>query len=230
MLSDNALTCPRSYTDDKNKNDIDPDKLKNGITNCTSPEEKEILYMFFARYVRKVHSNSAIKSELRNNEGLLFVDIISPSDIACVISVIKNGWDVWDQKVRMKELGAAVHGKREVKARPLFTEGTGKKKEQGKSLWSDEGMKYFKSAEKTWRKVYKNEETMRGIYGGFETCLNKYGKEITVAKNLMKTLHSVIARRILKDERKLGKSAEPESDESKVEEDEGYCSDKVTNY
>ncbi len=53
----------------------------------------------------------------------------------------------------MKELGAAVHGEREVKVRPLFTEGTGKKKEQGKSLWSDEGMKYFKHAEKTWRKV-----------------------------------------------------------------------------
>ena len=82
---------------------------------------------------------------------------------------------------------------------------------------------------KTWRKVYKNKETMRGIYGGFETWLNKYGKEITVAKNSMKTVHSVIARWTSKDERKLGKSVEPESDESKVEEDKGYCSDKGTN-
>ncbi len=71
---------------------------------------------------------------------------------------------------------------------------------------------------------------MRGIYGGFETWLNmKYGKEITVAKNLMKTLHSVIARWTSKDERKSGKSAEPESNESKVEEDKGYCLDKGTN-
>jgi hypothetical protein len=66
-----------------------------------------------------------IKSELRNNKGLLFIDIISLSDIAFVISVIKNGWDVWDQKIRMKELGAVVHGEWEVKVRPLFTEGTG---------------------------------------------------------------------------------------------------------
>jgi hypothetical protein len=78
----------------------------------------------------------------------LFIDIISPSNIAFVISIIKNGWYVWDQKIRMKELGAAVHGKREVKVRPLFIEGTGKKIEQGKSLWSDEGTKYFKHAEK----------------------------------------------------------------------------------
>ncbi len=148
MLSDNALTCPCSYTDDKNRDDIDPDKLKNGITDYPSPEEKETLYMFFTRYVRKVHSDSVIKSELRNNEGLSFVDIISPSNIAFIISVIKNGRDVWDQNIRMKELGAAVHGEQEVKVRPLFTERTGKKKEQGKGLWSDEGMKYFKRAEK----------------------------------------------------------------------------------
>jgi hypothetical protein len=146
-----------------------------------------------------------------------------------VISVIKNGRDVWNQKIRMKELGAAVHGKREVKVRPLFTEGTGKKKEQGKSLWKDEGMKYFQRADKTWRKVYKDKEMMRGIYGVFKTWLNKYGKEITVAKNSMKTLHSVIARWTLKNERKSGKSAEPESDESEDKEDKGYCSDKGNN-
>jgi hypothetical protein len=152
VLSDNALTCPHSYTDDKNRDNIDQDKLKNGITNYPSSEDKEILYMFSARYVQKAHSDGPIKSELRNNEGLLFIDIISPSNIAFVISVIENGWDVWDQKIRMKELGAAVHGKRVVKVRPLFTEGAGRKKEQGKSLWSDEGMKYFKCAKKNIKK------------------------------------------------------------------------------
>ena len=48
----------------------------------------------------------------------------------------------------MKQLGAAVHGDRETKKRPLFTGGKGKKKEQGKSLWSGEGLKYFARAEK----------------------------------------------------------------------------------
>jgi hypothetical protein len=90
VLSDNALTCPCSYTDDKNRDDIDPDKLKNGITNYPSPEDKELLYMFITRYVRKAHSDGAIKSELRNNKGLSFIDIIYPSNIAFVISVIKK--------------------------------------------------------------------------------------------------------------------------------------------
>ncbi len=127
-MSDNALLCPRSYTDEKNRDNIDPDKVKNRITDYPSPEDKEILYMFFTRYVRKVHSDGAIKSELRNNEGLSFTDIISPSNIVFVISVIKNGWDVWDQKIRIKELGAAVHGKREVKLSYCLLKEQGRKK------------------------------------------------------------------------------------------------------
>jgi hypothetical protein len=55
------------------------------------------------------------------------------------------------------------------------------------------------------------------------------GKEKTVAKNSMKTLHSVIARWTSKDKRKSGKSAEPERDKSKDKEDEGYCLDKGNN-
>ncbi len=65
---------------------------------------------------------------------------------------MKNGREVRDQKIRMKELGAAVHSKQEVKVRPLFTEETGREKEQGKSLWSDEGMKYFQRAERNMEK------------------------------------------------------------------------------
>ncbi len=91
MLSDIALSCSHTYSDDKNRDVIDSDKLKNEINDYPSSQDKKILYGFFARYVRKVHSDSAIKNELRNNKGLSFVDIISPSNIAFVISVIKNG-------------------------------------------------------------------------------------------------------------------------------------------
>ncbi len=106
------------------------------------------MYKFFARYVRKVYSDSDIKTDLKNNEGLSFVDKITPSDIAFVISVLKNDRKVWDQNIKMKQLGVAVHGDRETKKQPLFTRGKGKEKEQGKSLWSGEGSKYFKRAEK----------------------------------------------------------------------------------
>ena len=98
--------------------------------------------------MRKVYSDSDIKTDLKNNEGLSFIDKITPSDIAFVISVLKNGCKVWDQNIKMMQLGAAVHGDRETKKRPLFTGGKRKKKEQGESLWSGEGLKNFKRAEK----------------------------------------------------------------------------------
>ncbi len=73
------------------------------------------MYKFFTRYVRKAYSDSDIKTDLKNNEGLSFVDKITPSDIAFVISVLKNGCNVWDQNIKMKQLGVAVHGDRETK-------------------------------------------------------------------------------------------------------------------
>ncbi len=82
----------------------------------------------------------------------MFVDRITPSDIAFVISILKNGCGIWDQTMKMKQLGAAVHGERETRLRPLFTGGKGKKKEQGMSLWNVEGLKYFRHAEKNEKK------------------------------------------------------------------------------
>ncbi len=73
------------------------------------------MYEFFARYARKVYSDSDIKTYLKNNEGLSFVDKITPIDIAFVISVTKNGRNVRDQNIKMKQLGVAVHGDREEK-------------------------------------------------------------------------------------------------------------------
>ncbi len=83
----------------------------------------------------------------------MFIDRITPSDIAFVISILKNGCNVWDQTMKMKQLGVAVHGERETRLRQLFTGGKEKKIEQGMSLWSVEGLKYFRPAEKMERDV-----------------------------------------------------------------------------
>jgi hypothetical protein len=103
--------------------------------------------MFLAKYVRKTHADCEIKRELKNNEGMSFLDLITPSDIAFVICVVKNARHVWDQTIRKIGLGEQVDddGGNEAKLQPLFTKGVGKKKEPGRSLWSDEGMKYYKA-------------------------------------------------------------------------------------
>jgi hypothetical protein len=47
---------------------IDPDKLRNGLDDYILSSNKAIVYKFFARYVRKVYSDSDIKTDLKNNE------------------------------------------------------------------------------------------------------------------------------------------------------------------
>ncbi len=54
------------------------------------------MYKFIARYMRKAYPDTDIKNDLRNNEGFSFIDRITPSDLAFVISILKNGHDVWD--------------------------------------------------------------------------------------------------------------------------------------
>ncbi len=73
----------------------------------------------------------------------------------------------------------------------MLTGGKGQKKEQGKSLWSGEGLKYFKRTEKKWREVYADDEKMQMMYGGFESWLNKYGKDITAQLEKIVTKHCI---------------------------------------
>ncbi len=101
FLSDTVLQC-HYITEDNNRDKIDPDKLMNGLDHYASSSNKTELYKFLARYARKVYPDTDIKKDLKNNEGFLFIDRITPSDIAFVISILKNGCNVWDQTMKMK--------------------------------------------------------------------------------------------------------------------------------
>ncbi len=95
-----------------------------------------------------MHSDEFIHKCLRYTPGRSYLDIIGPGNIAYIVSIIKNSKDMWDQDIRMQELGTQAIGSHEKKLLPLFTSGSGQKRPQGKSLWNIEGMKYFHSAEK----------------------------------------------------------------------------------
>jgi len=76
---------------DPNRDKINPDKLAKGI-NIVKEEGNFIdgLFDFFARYVRKVHSDEFIRRAMKITKGTSFIDIIGPNDIAYVIAVFKN--------------------------------------------------------------------------------------------------------------------------------------------
>ncbi len=82
----------------------------------------------------------------------VFLELISPIDIACVLALIKNGKGVQDQDVRMSE---NPNGSGKKKSHSLFTSGKGSKKRLfGKSVWTREGLEYFYMEERYWKKVY----------------------------------------------------------------------------
>ncbi len=89
---------------------------------------------------------------MRYNAGRSFLDIIGPSEIAYIVSIIKNSKGMWDQDIQMQELGEEAKENPEKKLKPLFTSGSGQKRTQGKSLGNQEGMKYFHPAEKNGRR------------------------------------------------------------------------------
>ncbi len=106
------------------------------------------IFNLIARYLWKVHSDEHIRKVIRYSAERSFLDIIGPSDIAYVISIIKSSKGMWDQDIQMQELGAEAMGNPEKKLKPFFTSGSDQKRTQGKSLWNLEGMKYFHRAEK----------------------------------------------------------------------------------
>jgi hypothetical protein len=114
----------------------------------------------------------------------------------------------------------------EKKIRPLYTGGQGKRKELRKSLFSNEGVKFFKWAEKKWKETYKCENMMRILYHGFKDWLNDVGKQIKAGDDSSRTYHLVMvmwrAEETEDNKTKKGGKAVPSnnSDESTNESDE----------
>jgi hypothetical protein len=122
---------------------FDPDLLGEGVRIEWGSNLPQQIFNLFARYVQKVHSDEFTCKCLRYAAGRSFLDVIGPGDIAYIVLIIKNSKDMWDQDLRMRELGAHAIGSQEKKLKPLFTSGSGQKRTQEKGLWNLEGMKIF---------------------------------------------------------------------------------------
>lgn len=132
------------------------------------------MYDFIARYVRKLYADGTIRNNLEKNPGLCFLQFITPSDIAYIITLIKNGKTVWDQELMKKSRGSTEIKK---KTRPLFTCGEGQKRLLGQSVWSDDGMEYYETARNNWIEVYKDEALFGDFCMGWEQWLLTETKE-----------------------------------------------------
>ena len=205
---------------------IDPDELGTlEITKADGPT-LDNLFDFFARYVRRVQSDDYIRRKLKASVRSTFLDIIGPNDIAYVIAAFKNNKDMWDQDIRMREMGSGAMGNPEKKLQPLFTSGKGQKREQGKSLWNKEGMTYFKKAEQTWKNIYDSENDMKVLYNGWENWIATKGKEIKVGDSSRKTFHYVMGTWYDNGSAEVEEKSDEDDDEDNFGDEGGYSSDR----
>ncbi len=61
----------------------------------------EQIFNLIARYVRNVHSDEHIHRAICYSAGRSFPDVIGPSDIVYIVSLIKNSKGMWDQDIQV---------------------------------------------------------------------------------------------------------------------------------
>jgi hypothetical protein len=83
-----SIQC--NVSEDKDRAGRDMDEYAKGIQVFHQANNLDALMEFLARYVRKVHADKFLKRKLIEEPGHSFLDLISASDIAYVICLVKN--------------------------------------------------------------------------------------------------------------------------------------------
>jgi hypothetical protein len=113
---------------DPGRKTLDPDLLGEMVKIEWGSDLLNQIFNLIARYVQKVHSDEYIRRAIHFSAGRSFLDVIGPSDIMYMVSIIKNSMVMWDQDIQVQELGAEGMENPEKKLKPLFTSGSDQKR------------------------------------------------------------------------------------------------------
>ncbi len=86
-------------TGDPGRATLDPDLLGEMVKIEQGSNLLNQIFNLIARYVRMVHADEHIHRAICYSAGRSFLDVIGPSDIAYIISMIKNSKGMWDQDI-----------------------------------------------------------------------------------------------------------------------------------
>jgi hypothetical protein len=136
--------------------------LGKGFQDDVKLQLEHVVYDFMCTYVRRMKPDTRWKKLLTMNPGRPFICFFTPSDIAYVLAIIKNGQDMWDQAKKQSTSP-------EKKLRPLFIAGEGRKRKSGISVWNKEGLEFYYTVEKNWRERYNDKAKFSVLINGWET-------------------------------------------------------------
>ena len=76
-----------------------PDELQAGIEKFIEYGSLHRVFEFFCHYIRRLYSDAWLTRKLKTYHEQSFFQIVTPSDIAYIISLVKNGKAMWDQEM-----------------------------------------------------------------------------------------------------------------------------------
>ena len=179
-----------------------------------------VVYEFFTRYVRRIYPDTHWKRTMKKNANKYFFQLITPSDIAFVISLLKNGMPVWNKKKVLFETDEM----KKTKAKTLFSSGEGQKRSFGKTTWSQEGLKYYHKVERAWQEAYSNREQMCALINGWERW--EPDEDLKKGKELLSTNWRLVD---VNKKGKAGKEGSADENDDGWDNDDGYHSDKYND-
>jgi hypothetical protein len=80
---------------------VNPDRLSKGIDVYFDNGTESAVFEFTCTYVRRLYSDASRRKMMKTCQGQPFFNMVTPSDIAYVLAIIKNGKDSWDQTKRL---------------------------------------------------------------------------------------------------------------------------------
>ena len=166
-----------------------PEEYTSGLKFFKKNGRMDELMEFLARFVRLVHANRYYKGLLVANCGSSYLDIITASDVAYVLSLIMNSCEVWLKR-------KTADGKL---VKPLYTSGKGVKRVYGVTTWSKSGMKYYRNMMKKWKPAFtrgkKDFRTLRRHWDKWIESMDG-GRKVGLANgDATKTAYSVLRTR-----------------------------------
>jgi hypothetical protein len=143
---------------------VEPDPLSEGFTRYALSDMEHLVFEFLLNYVRRFKSDKDWRKLLKKNPEKPFLLFVTPCDIAFILALIKNGLGMWEQGRRLQDNPTRV----EKKALPLFTKGEGQKRESGRTIWNNEGLNLYYTAERNWKKVYSDKDELSDLFNKWE--------------------------------------------------------------
>ena len=145
----------------------DPEMLKQGpgafLGDTDDESALEPVCRFLGKYVKYLHGENAIKKYVDINKGRTFLDMLTPSNVAYSISIVKNNEEVWKEQYEvaknpnLRDKYKDKKNKEYVYKKPRYTGGPGQKRQFGRVMWQKEGTAFMINAKEVWRKAFKDD-------------------------------------------------------------------------